>query len=223
MSSRKTQCDRCGTCCQQGGPALHTKDLPLVRNGVYGFEDLVTVRRGELAIAPLASEAEPVAEEFLKVQGNPGSWSCKFYDSQRSRCSMYTQRPLACRVLECSAPEALLTIAGKQLITRFDCIDQEDPLLPLIREHEQNCPCPDLHAIGKELAGQGDHRELLRSLAHAVNLDLRYRTAATRSYALPVTRELFYFGRPLFQLLVPLGVRSTQEDGELVLSLCRDR
>ena len=49
----KTSCNRCGSCCKQGGPALHMQDLDLVLSGKLHFEDLITVRRGELALQPL--------------------------------------------------------------------------------------------------------------------------------------------------------------------------
>lgn len=215
---KKTSCDRCGACCLQGGAALHTQDLHLIQEKKLKYEDLVTVRQGELAFQPMASEAGSVAHEFLKLQGKPGSWSCKFYDDDFLRCSIYQDRPLACRVLECTAPEALLTITGKNLITRFDCIGDNDPLLPLIREHDTSCPCPDLSAVSSQLEQSGADKELLQSLEATVNLDLRYRTLANRKLQLPVASELFYFGRPLFQLLAPLGIAATQQDEELVLS-----
>ncbi len=215
---KKTSCDRCGACCLQGGAALHTQDLQLIQNKKLTYGDLVTVRQGELAFQPMASEAGPVAHEFLKLQGKPGSWSCKFYDDDFLRCSIYQDRPLACRVLECTAPEALLTITGKNLITRFDCIDENDPLLPLIREHDTSCPCPDLSAVSSKLDKNGTDQELLQSLEATVNLDLRYRTLANRKFKLPVASELFYFGRPLFQLLAPLGIAATQQEEALVLS-----
>ena len=215
---KKTSCDRCGACCLQGGAALHTQDLRLIQEKKLTYEDLVTVRQGELAFQPMASKAGPVTQEFLKLQGKPGSWSCKFYDDDFLRCSVYQDRPLACRVLECTAPEALLTITGKNLVTRFDCIDDDDPLLPLIKEHNTSCPCPDLSAVSSKLEEKGADKKLLLSLETMVNLDVRYRTLANRKFQVSVASELFYFGRPLFQLLAPLGITATQQEEALVLS-----
>ncbi len=61
QSSKKIKqaCDRCGTCCRQGGPALHIQDRHLVAPGFLGFDVLVTIRRGELARYPLSDRPEP--------------------------------------------------------------------------------------------------------------------------------------------------------------------
>ncbi|WP_051305440.1 zinc/iron-chelating domain-containing protein [Desulfogranum mediterraneum] len=216
----KSQCDRCGQCCLQGGPALHTQDLELIRQGRLSFADLVTVRRGELALPPLGSEAEPVAAEFIKLQGHGGSWSCRFFAKQGAAgaCQIYQYRPLACRVLECSSPEALLTITGKHLLSRFDCMDEQEPLLPLIREHEERCSCPELATVREQWADEQQRSEILAAIQELVDLDLQYRCAAARHFALPVERELFYFGRPLFQLLAAtLGVSPLQEGERIIL------
>jgi len=203
----KQNCDRCGTCCTQGGAALHSQDLPLVRSGSLRFEHLVTVRKGELAYQPLAREASSVEGEFLKLQGKAGSWACLFYAEQTSSCTIYEQRPMACALLDCMAPEALLEVAGKELLTRFDCMGDDDPLRPLVQQQEERCPCPDLSSARKTLQNDSQRPSLLELLTRMVNLDLSLRRKAGAVKALTVAEELFYFGRPLFQLVSPLGVQ----------------
>lgn len=68
----KKACDRCGTCCRQGGPALHVQDRHLVAPGFLEFDVLVTIRRGELARYPLSGHPEPVRQELIKIQGQGG-------------------------------------------------------------------------------------------------------------------------------------------------------
>ncbi len=191
----------------QGGPALHSQDLELVHSGMLRREHLTTVRKGELAYQPLAESATPVAREFLKLQGRNGSWTCLFYDETGKACSIYEQRPVACGLLDCTAPEALLAITGKKLLTRFDCIGDEDSLLPLVRRHEQECPCPDMTTVETKVQSAADRPLLLEELARLVNIDLGFRNHAADVRNLSVAEELFYFGRPLFQLLMPLGVQ----------------
>lgn len=191
----------------QGGPALHRQDVELVRSGMLRREHLATVRKGELAFQPLAQSATPVAREFLKLQGRSGSWTCLFYDEAGRACSIYQQRPMACCLLDCTAPEALLAITGRELLTRFDCIKDDDPLLSLVRRHEQECPCPDMAAVETGLQPAAERSSLLEELTRQVNVDLAFRTRAAAVRNLSVAEELFYFGRPLFQLLMPLGVR----------------
>ncbi len=103
-------------------------------------------------------------------------------------------------------------------MNRFDLLSDDAPMLPLIREHEEECPCPDLRQLSKEL-GRGDGRvNLLEELAVMVNKDITLRKQANRSHGISLGMELFYFGRPLFQLLTPLGVQVRETvSGELVL------
>lgn len=218
MSESET-CKRCGTCCRQGGPALHGPDLDLIQAGLLRLDDLITVRTGELAFQPLASQPEPVSHEFLKLRGQNGTWCCAFYDETSKGCLRYAHRPMACGLLDCTNTGPLLALAGQDLLTRFDCLTPDDPLLPLVREHEQLCPCPDLQTISQEL-GQGEtDAALLAGLEAAVNADLAFRSRVTAGHRLSLAQELFYFGRPLFQLLLPLGVRPISTPAGIRLSI----
>ena len=211
-------CQRCGTCCRQGGPALHSGDLELLRSGRLRIDDLVTVRRGELAFPPLGEQPEVVRHEFLKLRGTGASWCCLFYDEGARGCSRYDDRPLACRVLDCRDTRALLDLAGRDLLTRFDCLPADDPQLALSREHEAECPCPDLDRLRRSL-GQpaADRTTLLAPLEARVRLDLDLRSRAVAAHRLSLERELFLFGRPLFQLLAPLGIGFDPASGRLHL------
>ena len=97
----KEQCDCCGTCCRNGGPPLHKPDKPLVASGVLTFEDLVTVRRGEMVMPPMAKEPVTAQVEWIKVQGRSGQWCCRFLDMSSNTCTIYQNRPLSCRTLKC--------------------------------------------------------------------------------------------------------------------------
>ncbi len=213
----KQTCDRCGTCCQQGGPALHVQDRQLVAPGFLGFDVLITIRRGELVRYPLSDHPEPVRQELIKIQGQGGGWSCRFLQTASSSCAIYDRRPLACRLLKCWAPDEVLAIAGRELLGRYDLIADNDPLLPLVRRHEQECACPDMVKSGVYLRSSSRRAEMLRELDRQVHRDLAVRGMAGQRYGLSVARELFYFGRPLFQLLAPLGITVTEASGGLTL------
>ncbi len=217
--ANKQSCERCGTCCRQGGPALHVRDLDLISQGQLSIDDLITVHKGELAFQPLSQEAQPVEQEFLKLQGQAGSWCCTFYDAALEGCRIYEHRPLACRLLECHAPEAVLDIVNKDLITRFDIIESEDPLLELVEEQVKECACPDMEKTQVLLQDPGVDQDVLNSLEQLANRDLDIRSRAASRYKLSVAREMFYFGRPLFQLLAPLGVYAANGPQGVTLSL----
>lgn len=204
----KTCCDACGSCCRQGGPALHSRDLGLILDGRLRFEDVITIRRGELALQPLSDEPAQVTAEFLKIKGQGRDWCCRFYTFEDKGCRIYEDRPQACRLLDCTHPDELLTIAGRDLLNRFDLIAEDDPLLPLVKLHEEHCSCPSLDGLVERLAqGKGEN---LEQLVRLVNLDIGIRSKATSEFGLSVDLELFYFGSPLFQLLQLLGFVVTE-------------
>lgn len=201
-------CQRCGTCCLQGGPALHAADMELLRAGHLQLDDLITIRRGELAFQPMSVKPEIVTHEFLKLKGKNGTWCCSSYDEDAKGCLRYEHRPQACRILDCKNADPLLALVGKDLLTRFDCIDQDSPLLSMVRQHEEACPCPDLLMLGRAMEHGGIDPEHLADLEKRVNEDLAYRGRVTAMTGLTLAQELFYFGRPLFQLLQPLGINA---------------
>ena len=200
---KKTSCDACGSCCRQGGPALHSGDRNLVLKGTLRFEDLITVRKGELALQPLSDEPRLVPEEFLKLKGQGRDWCCRFYNFEAKGCTINEHRPLACRLLDCTHPDELLAIAGRGLLSRVDLIAEDDPLLPLVEMHEKHCACPPLEGLVERLAA--DNGEGMEHLISLVNLDMGIRSKAMQESGLSLDLELFYFGSPLFQLLQLLG------------------
>jgi hypothetical protein len=50
-----------------------------------------------------------------------------------------------------------------------------------------------------------------------INEDIRIRTRAVQEFNITLAEELFYFGRPLFQLLQQVGVRVSESEGVLRL------
>jgi len=201
---QQTTCLRCGVCCRKGGPALHGGDLSLVRAGHLPLAHLITIRRGELAHNPLIDRIEPVARELVKIRGIGGQWCCCYYDSAGKGCSIYGNRPVACEALKCWQPEESLALVGRNLLSRLDILEEDDPLRPYVLEHERLCPCPDMGEVEKNLVGQPE--EVLPSLEIQVNRDLAFRDQVIRQLDLSLAQETFLFGRPLFQLLQALGV-----------------
>lgn len=211
-------CRRCGSCCQEGGPALHDADLSLIRSGQLRLDHLVTVNLGELAFQPMATTATTVVDEFLKIQGRDGTWCCIFYDKIIKGCLRYEHRPLACGLLDCTDTGPLLDITGQDLLTRFDCIDHNDPMLAVLLKHQQQSPCPDIQTISQDFEPLTTRVEFLAGLLEDVNLDLAFRSRIATAFQLSVAMELFYLGRPLFQLLLPLGIRAVNTPAGLRLN-----
>lgn len=216
-SEQQTECKRCGICCQKGGPALHGQDLALVRRGRLPWENLITIRRGELAYSPLSGRIEPVLQDLVKIRGTGEEWCCCYYDPAGKGCSIYGSRPVACGVLKCWQPENTLALVGQDLLSRLDILEEGDPRRSLVQEYERLCPCPDMREVEKSLADQDENA--LRSLEMQVNTDIAFRNRVVQELNMPLARELFLFGRPLFQLLQAFGVGVSEAEQGLRLTV----
>ena len=214
MHTTTMTCRQCGKCCEQGGPALHTQDTELVRSGQIPIASLITLRKGELAHNPKTNKVQAITVELVKVIGTGRQWSCVYYLKEKG-CTIYKDRPYACRVLKCWNTEDILALVEKDTVDRYAILADDHPMVPIITEHEKICSCDDLEDLymkGVSL-GESKKKEVEKRMRH----DLRFRARIIKDFDLKLSEELFYFGRPLFQLLQPLGVRLVETHNELYL------
>jgi Fe-S-cluster containining protein len=203
----RNKCQRCGTCCQKGGPVLHHEDKEILRTCWHiGHKHLVTIRKGELARNPVNYLLEPVHRELVKVRGKGDDWACYFYDEKESSCSIYEQRLLECRLLKCWNPSELLSVIGKNTIIRADVINPDDPILEVIKTHEMECPYDEIETSIDNILRERNKSKNLDKLTQLVNKDLSIRHYALSELGLNKDFELFIFGRPLFKILIDRGL-----------------
>ncbi len=207
MTMFERGCEGCGQCCKQGGPALHSADLPLVRSGKVPISALITIRKGELAYNPIAESVQPLTVELVKIAGAGRQWQCRYYESRRG-CTIYEHRPQACRALRCWDTAEILALVEKDTLSRFDILSGNHFLLPVIREHEGLFPCQDLQLL--HTTGPGLFDQTKSEWENRVREEVRFRSRVVGEFQLQLCDELFYFGRPLFQLLQALGVRVSE-------------
>lgn len=210
MNSKQTQtsCNRCGQCCQDGGPALHSSDLVLIQNGDIPISNLISIRKGELVVNPAKGGLVPAGTELLKVKGKGKNWICHYYKDEIKGCRIYDMRPQACEVLKCWDTAAIMDLMEKDTISRFDVVAEDSDLYAAMKEHEETCPCPEM-AVLAEL--KGNISVAMKSdIEEVVRADLRFRDKQVKLHQLKLAEELFYFGRPIFQLLQPFGVRISE-------------
>ena len=206
MSKNITQCIRCGTCCLKGGPILHHEDKNILRGGHIGYQHLVTIRKGELALNPLTEKLEPVHKELIKVVGKGKDWCCFFYDEKETSCAIYDYRFLECRLLKCWDTSDLISVIGKNTITRYDIINPDDPILWVIETHERDCPLHEVENLIFTLSQGTDKSKTLAKLTELVRKDLTIRSYAFSELGLKAEFEFFIFGRPLSKLLSDRGI-----------------
>ncbi len=204
-----THCKQCGTCCRKGGPSLHIEDKELLQVGHIGFQNLVTLRQGELAHNPLTNKIEPLTKELVKIAGNSRDWTCVFLDGPKNTCKIYTRRPLECRLLKCWDPAEVAGIIGKNTLVRFDVINTDDRVRQLIEIHEREC---SYHTVGRVVAGlsQQNQQSVLSELTEYVRKDITIRLHAIKEVGLAEEYEFFIFGRPLFVYLMGFDISITE-------------
>lgn len=212
-----TRCRRCGTCCSNGGPTLHYHDKRIIDEGHIGYKHLVTIRRGELAFTPHTGALEPVHREIVKISGKSKTWTCYFYDEKEVSCTIYDYRPFECRLLKCWDTSELLSMIGKETISRFDIVDPNEPVLRLIEKHERECPYEKAERLLNRLFHEKNTAEIIGQLTELTRKDLAMRSQAQSDFGLSLQVELFMFGRPLFKLLSARGLSVYEADGDVQL------
>lgn len=210
---QQEECLRCGKCCEAGGAALHKVDLPLVKSGMIPLNRLITIRKGEPVVHPLAKKLQPAAVELVKLVGKGDTWICCCFDTLKG-CTIYENRPQACRLLRCWDPSELIAIVEKDTLCRLDILAEDDPMVKEITAHDKLCPATDLLQLST--SGKPD-AALQTRMTKLVKDDLHFRQHVVAVYRLQLHQELFYFGRPLFQILQQFGVMVRENRSELQL------
>lgn len=213
MQVQQQECIRCGACCLSGGPALHSEDRQLVLDGHLPISQLITIRKGELAHNPLIDAVQPVKNELVKISGVGQEWNCFFFDPDTKGCSIYDMRPQACKALKCWDLEDIEALIETDTLNRLDLLAPDDPLRPFVLEHERLFPCPDMEELVEH--GPADRAAELERMA---NEEIVYRKRVVEDFDLTLGEELFYFGRPLFHLLVSIGAEVVEVDGNLIVT-----
>jgi Fe-S-cluster containining protein len=212
----KNECERCGTCCLKGGPALHIEDQKLLLQNFIDRESLITIRKGEPVISLEDRKTEWIKTELVKLKGKGAKWSCVFYDQDDTSCSIYKHRPLECVLLKCWDTAELTAIAGKNLLSRFDIIPAHEPVIEYIQRHEKECSLEFIEHLIIEQNG-AINRNTLAELSELVNKDLVLRSEALAHLNFTLDLELFYFGRPLFKILSQFALIPREVNGKIEL------
>jgi len=205
------ECKQCGTCCRKGGPALHTQDLPLLKeaDGI-DLTEIVTLRKGELAYDQPVGAVIPLREEILKIKGTGGEWICKFLALSSQVCRIYKNRPLECQKLFFEDPEPLMEIYSKDRISRKDVLPAGHPVLELIDEHDLKCdPIKMSEMAAKAIESWDESTELQAELREMLIFDASIRELVMEKAGLPEESLDFFFGRPMSILIKGYGVIAT--------------
>jgi Fe-S-cluster containining protein len=211
-------CRRCGTCCQKGGPALHTADMHLLEGpGALSLSVVVTLRAGELAYDQLKGRLLPLESEVLKLRG-PGSanseritggsgWACPLLLQPDNACALYERRPAECRSLSCLDTAPLAAMYETDRLARADLLPAGHGLLAVMAEHEALVPVARIAPLAAALcAGGQESLDAQEELVRMALADRAFRTGlAERANIGPEFHE-FFLGRDAAMLFAAAGL-----------------
>lgn len=199
----RTRCIKCGECCRKNSPAMHQEDLPLITGKRLERKNLLLFRRGEPAMDNVMGTPVLLAREMIKIKSaNADHRGCIFLVQQANHCSIYGSRPMECSILECWNPDPLINCYQKNRLTRADIFPRGSAMDELISMHEEKCPVTELSSmLQQEINAPGTVREEINRL---LAFDDSFREGFREKTGAHEEDMLFYFGRPLKDLVRPL-------------------
>jgi len=208
-------CNRCGTCCRKGGPSFHQTDKELIEKGVIPSSQLYTIREGEFAHDNVKKAVRPVDSDIIKVKGKNDTWICRFLNEPDNSCTIYENRPLECRALQCWDTREIEGIYAENRLTRKDLISVVEGLWSLIEDHQHRCDYRKIGNLVKALGG-GNDGKTQRKLAEIIQYDTEIRKIVIEKTGLEPEMLDFLFGRPLSKTIENFGF-SVQQDGKKII------
>jgi Fe-S-cluster containining protein len=197
-TSAITRCRRCGTCCRQGGPALHLEDRELVESGKIPLQDLFTIRRGEPAYDNVTGVIAPAVTDIVKLKGaSPGSDICRFYESATKGCGIYDNRPAECRALQCWDTRGIQALYNCRRLERRHLLVQATGIWELVQEHQQRCDYRYVAELADQIKQEPSTEESHNKLLELVRYDGSLRQVTLERTGLNPELLPFLFGRPL--------------------------
>ena len=210
-------CIRCGTCCEKGGPGLHTEDRMLIEKGRIPSKYLYTIRKGESAYDNVKGCLVPVDSDIIKIKGKEASWTCIFFDEQNKECSIYNDRPLECRTLKCWDTGELETMYARHRLTRHDLIAEVEGLWDLIKDHQARCNYEEIKKLIGDIDGPHPGRAR-KKMMEIIQYDAEIRKLVLEKGGLDPALLDFLFGRPLTETLSGYGLKIRHESGKIIIS-----
>ncbi|MBF0515914.1 MAG: YkgJ family cysteine cluster protein [Nitrospirae bacterium] len=206
----KTECSRCGQCCDKGSPTLHLGDAQLLKDGILNYKDLFTIREGELVYNNMDEEFMATDYELIKIREKKGSRTCIYYDEAAAACGIYEKRPAQCQAYECWDTDKFMATFTDEKLTRAELLMGQTQLIDIVNAHSEKCSYTTLlelfTAIGQEKDLTG---EVLEILAY----DTYMRPLLVEKTGVPEEYLDLLLGRPLIDTVIMFGFK-VEKDAE---------
>lgn len=216
------ECARCGTCCRKGGPSFHHADKELIDKGLIPSSQLYTIRKGELAHDNVRQTIVPVDSDIIKIKGKDDIWVCRFLNEADNNCTIYENRPLECRVLQCWDTREIEKIYAENRLTREDLISEIEGLWGLIADHQRRCDYRIIENLVKAL-DSGKRSQAQQKLGEIIQYDTEIRNLVLVKGGLDPEMLDFLFGRPLVKTIENYGFRVQRNGKKVILKRLTNR
>ena len=213
----ESNCIRCGTCCEKGGPGFHQEDRVLIDKGLIPSRCLYTIRKGELAYDNVQRCLMPLDSDIIKIKGKADSWTCVFFDEPNKQCSIYDDRPRECRALKCWDTRELEKMYAGRRLTRHELISEVEGLWELIQDHQTRCDYARIRDLIQELDSSRENNAR-RQLGEIIKYDSEIRELVVSRGGVDPEMLDFLFGRPLTKTLPNYGIKIRQDGGKTIIT-----
>ncbi|MCK4425592.1 MAG: YkgJ family cysteine cluster protein, partial [Deltaproteobacteria bacterium] len=194
------------TCCEKGGPTLHSEDRIFLQKGVLRPTHLFTLRAGELVYHPLEERLIELSDEMIKIKSTDGSSACTFYDAEQKACSIYEDRPLECRALKCWDTGDVEDLFMQDLLSRLDLCPKGSAVAELISAYERSFPPGRLYGLLSEAGSPEVAQQTNPEIEQMVSTDEAFRQKVVEALGLKDDELEFFFGRPVKALVADIRI-----------------
>ncbi len=200
----------------KGGPALHEEDATLFAKSILERAHVYTLRKGEL-VRNIDEVFMVLEQEIIKIKGQGETWTCMFYEDEKTACGIYENRPVECRALKCWDLGEFKEVMARPYLQRKDLVKPDDGILKVMDAHERRCAYEILDSAVKGLEGP-DPQKAVEVILELLQYDNYVRPFLTEKLNLDPSIMDFFFGRPLTTTIRMFGLCVKQEGDTFTLS-----
>lgn len=212
MSIPRSSCIRCGVCCKNGGPTIHTEDKKQIEKGKIPVKFLFTIRKYEPAFDNIRNLIAPANTDIVKIKSKKDSSACIFYDPSNSECRIYKDRPVECRKLKCWDTREISRLYDKKRINRKSLLSGVNDLWDLIQDHQDSCSYKKITELsGKVKYNNIGRKDALKKLNEMIRYDYSIRRLIVEKDKKASEMLDFLFGRPLTATIKMFGLKTKEE------------
>lgn len=167
-------------------------------SGKIPLRYLLTIRQGEPAYDNVTNQIAPAVTDIVRLKAAPNTKStCPFYDSRRTDCWMYEQRPMECAALKCWDDAEIRSIYNCRRLTRRHLLTKVEGLWDLVADHQQQCDYSYIAELAAGVRKQSGSQSARAALIELIRFDKSIRDLTVERSHIDGGVLDFLFGRPL--------------------------